>query len=142
MMMFDEFVKNYRIGKIVKDSKTARKIYNDVMWDDSYRIKMVLAAMNNKPSIIPVIERIEYYCNLPDSDLKLDPNDKSIFDTTKQYFGLMVLEVMRCFGFEKDRQKNLPKEYLGTFTSGSVYKQTDFNPEEYLEIKIRKRNEV
>ena len=48
---FSSFVSSFPTNKVVEHSSTAKHIYDDIIWNDSVRIKFVEASENNRPSL-------------------------------------------------------------------------------------------
>ena len=117
---FSSFVSSFPTNKVVEHSSTARHIYDDIIWDDSVRIKFVEASENNRPALSVCAKQIEDYClNDPACDLDLTN------DTVKQTSGRMVKTAIIPFGYTTKNKSRLSSELnLQFFVTAKNYEYT------------------
>ncbi|WP_432664500.1 hypothetical protein R9X47_28725 [Wukongibacter baidiensis] len=102
---FDDFVASFHVNKVVENSSVARHIYNNIIWNDSVRIKMVELSESGLPALAACVKEIEKYCtSLPSCDLDL------CNDTVKQTIGRMVSSSMAPFGYTPKHKRPLSRK--------------------------------
>ena len=121
MLAYDDFISSFSTNSCLKNSNTAKEVYNNIIWDPQVRISMAEHSDANKPAILACGKLIEDYCaNDPTCDMDL--ND----DTVKKTVGRMVAAALAPLGYTKKRFTVFPKSHNCTkFTSGSVFHKTE-----------------
>lgn len=104
MLPFEDFVKTHPTCSVVRDSKTAREIYENIIWNEKNRIKMAELSDHDIPALVSVASQIIDYCASKRS-CDLDLSD----DTVKQVIGRMISEAVAPLGLEPAKKKRLPK---------------------------------
>jgi len=117
---FDDFIKSFPSCKVLRDSVSARHIYDEIIWDDNVRIKMVEASDAKSPALSACAKEIEAYCqNTPGNDLDLTN------DTVKQTIGRMVAVSIAPFGYTSSSKKRLSRILkLKYFFNATVFSYT------------------
>ena len=117
---FSSFVSSFPTNKVVEHSSTAKHIYDDIILNDSVRIKFVEASENNRPALSACAKEIEDYClNDPTCDLDLTN------DTVKQTIGRMVKASISPFGYTTKNKSRLSSELkLQFFVTAKNYEYT------------------
>ncbi|MEE0265494.1 MAG: hypothetical protein UD936_07705 [Acutalibacteraceae bacterium] len=120
MLSFEDFISSFSTNSCLKNSNTAKAIYQDIIWDPQVRISMAEYSDANKPAILACGRMIENYCaNDPTCDMDL--NDTIVKNTV----GRMVAAALAPLGYTKKRFTVFPKSHNCTkFTSGSVFHKT------------------
>lgn len=129
-MNFDDFVKTHPTCSVVKNSQTARTIYDTIIWSEQNRIKMADLSASEIPALVAVAEQIIDFC-------KADPHcDIDITnDTIKQVIGRMLSVALAPLGFEPAKKKRLPQSmHQVVFKNATAYGNTGIATE-----KIEKR---
>ncbi|MCR1899197.1 hypothetical protein NSA47_09390 [Irregularibacter muris] len=101
-MTFDSFVKTHPTCSVVKDSQTAREIYNNIVWDEENRIKMADLSASDIPALVAIASQIVDFC-APNCDLDITN------DTVKQVIGRMISVALAPLGLEPVKKKRLPQ---------------------------------
>jgi hypothetical protein len=103
-MTFDSFVKTHPTCSVVKDSQTAREIYNNIVWDEENRIKMADLSASDIPALVAIASQIVDFCaSQPNCDLDITN------DTVKQVIGRMISVALAPLGLEPVKKKRLPQ---------------------------------
>ncbi|MCI8948531.1 MAG: hypothetical protein HFG49_00640 [Lachnospiraceae bacterium] len=120
MLTFDEFVKSFPTNACVKDSRTAKAIYEQIICSDEIRILMAELSDQNRPAILACGKKIEtFYLETQNCDMDLTNH------MVKSSVGRMISESLKPLGYTKKRQTPLPKQCeCQFFTSGSVFQKT------------------
>lgn len=114
---FNDFVQdNPNCSKFHTDP-AAISIFN-LLSQDANIIAMIDASEAGKPALSACVSNVETYAR---SNQKIDLND----GFTRTVIGRMIKTILKPFGYEVDKPKNLPKSSGATyFTSASCYKMT------------------
>lgn len=121
MINFDEFISSFSTNSCVKNSQTAKYIYENIVWNPDIRILMAELSDANKPAILACGHKIEDYCS-SDPNCDMDLNDPLV----KKTVGRMCAAALSPLGYTKKRQTVFPKNNDCTkFTSGSVFQKTE-----------------
>lgn len=127
MLSFTEFVKSFSTNNCIKNSNTAKEIYNSIICDENIRIAMAELSDANKPAILACGKVIELLCEKGDSDLDLSDN------RVKCTIGRMISTSLKPLGYTKKRQTPLPKNSsCKKFTSGSVFQKTSIGTQKIV----------
>lgn len=103
-MNFDDFVKTHPTCSVVKDSRTAREIYDTIIWDEQNRIKMADLSASDIPALVAIASQIVDFCaSQPECDLDITN------DTVKQVIGRMISVALAPLGLEPAKKKRLPQ---------------------------------
>jgi hypothetical protein len=105
MLQFSDFVASSSFNTVVANSKTALKIYNEIIWRDEVRIGLVYLSNARLPALSACAKEIEQICSSGASDLDLTN------PTVKQTIGRMVSASMEPFGYvsRKGRKARMPQ---------------------------------
>lgn len=115
---FEDFIEqNPNCKKFVGDAM-ALYIFESIFSRDENVIAMIDATKAGKPALSACIREVEeYYKNT------LVPTLDLTNDFTKQALGRMVKAVLEPFGYQTDKQKDMPRGISTEFvTSATVYK--------------------
>ncbi|SCZ80417.1 hypothetical protein [Acidaminobacter hydrogenoformans] len=119
-MNFDDFVKTHPTCNVVKDSQSARIIYETIIWNDQNRIKMAELSDSEIPALVAVANDIIDYCATA-HQCDLDITN----DTVKQVIGRMISTAIAPLGYEPAKKKRLPKSTVQTvFKNATVFANT------------------
>jgi hypothetical protein len=92
-MNFSDFIRSRSFNVNVKESLTAQKVYEDIIWRDDVRIKMVELTDAGIPALAACVGEIEELCSSDDSDLDL--TNMQIRTT----IGRMVAAALEPYGY-------------------------------------------
>ena len=104
MLPFDYFVQTHPTCHVVKDSQTARQIYEKIIWDELNRIRMAELSASEIPALTAIASQIIHFCS-SQSNCDLDITN----DTVKQVIGRMISVALSPLGFEPAKKKRLPQ---------------------------------
>lgn len=107
-------------NRVIINSKSAKYIYENIIWNDQNRIKFVDLANVEMPSLIACALEIENYCiSNPNNDLDLNNN------TVKQTIGRMIAVAIESFGYTKVTKDHLSPSFgFSFFKNASTFKYT------------------
>lgn len=116
-MSFDDFIQSFPSCKVLKDSASARYIYDEIIWNDNIRIKFIEASHAKSPALSACAKEIEIFCTSnPSNDLDLSN------DTVKQTIGRMVATSIAPFGYTSSSKKRLSLSLeLNYFSNATVF---------------------
>lgn len=111
MLQFSDFIASSSFNSVVSNSKTALKIYNEIIWRDEVRIGFVDLSNAGLPALSVCTKEIEQICSSGTSDLDLTN------PTVKQTIGRMVSASMEPFGYvsRKGRKARMPQSLNAKF---------------------------
>ncbi len=130
-MNFDDFVKTHPTCSVVKDSRTARSIYDAIIWDEQNRIKMADLSASDIPALVAIATQIVDFCaSQPECDLDITN------DTVKQVIGRMISVALAPLGLEPAKKKRFPRSTTqNIFKNATSYAATGI-PKERIEKHI------
>ena len=113
---FKSFVeRNPRYQKF-EDNNVAKGIYEDIMRTGENIYKMQVFTELDLPALTAVISEIEnQFSKQSEFDLKGNYN--------KSCLGVMVKDLLKPFGYEKVKSKNIPQGFSKFVSKASVYKK-------------------
>lgn len=104
-MTFDDFTKTHPTCSVVRDSLTARQIYDDIIWDEQNRIKMAELSDLEIPALVAVADQIIDHCqSQPDCDIQIAN------ETVKQVIGRMISVALEPLGYAPNKKKRMPQK--------------------------------
>lgn len=120
-MKFEDFVSTHPTCTVVKNSSSAKSIYEDIIWNESTRIKMSELSDVGIPALVACAEQIQDYC---ESSPKCDLNISN--DTVKQVIGRMISVAIDPLGYKPATKKRMPKEISEktVFKNATSYSKT------------------
>ena len=127
---FGNFFDKYHMYKHFNDNMEAKYIFNKILSKKENLIEMVGLSELGKPALSACIKEVEEYSssiNNPEFDLTNQ--------YTKQALGTMVKAVMKPFGYESKKQKDIPKSYNTKFIKSAMVYQLTGKPV----LKVEKR---
>ena len=133
MLQFDQFIPTFSSLSVLKDSKTAKYIYKNVIGRPDVRVRMAMASEFQIPALAVCAKEIETICVQAQSDLDLNNR------TVKQGIGRMVKESLRDLGYEPVTNNNHLSDSLQLefFSTATTYKRNkDIQPAVTLEIVL------
>lgn len=114
---FNFFIERNPRHQKFSDNKIAKKIY-ELLSEGENIYRMMLFSEIEIPALAASISKIEaLYSNQEIFDLK---NSFS-----KQTMGVMVKDILRCFGYDNIKSKDIPKGLSKYVNTAAVYKKLD-----------------
>lgn len=127
--MFNDFINSFSTNKCVANSKTAKHIYENIIWREDIRIKMAELSDAGIPALSACAKEIEAYCSNNRSDI-------DITDTTvKQTIGRMVADSLAPLGYIPGKRGRISVPKLNIFKTAAFYIQSG-NATQRVEKKI------
>lgn len=119
-MKFNDFILTHPTCRVVAGSRTARDIYDNIIWNDANRIKMAELSDTDIPALAACAQQIESYCaSVSNCDLDITN------DTVKQVIGRMISVALAPLGYEPSKKKRLPQDVAtSVFKNATAYSLT------------------
>lgn len=118
-MDFESFATSFSTCSIVKFSQSAEYIYDNIIWAEHNRIKMVGFINAGITPLAAIVEEIEAYCmNNPINDLDL--NNPQV----RQTIGRMVASSLAPLGFTILKKGSMTNKNAIFFKNASHYHYT------------------
>ena len=130
-MDFENFIGTHSTFKRLKDSILAKRIYDEIIWDENNRIRMAEFSDSGKPALEACALEIERIC-ASDPNPDIDLGD----DTTRRIIGRMVSAALKPLGYVSVKKSRLSYSLgLTKFKNAAVFKLTG-NAKQRIEKKI------
>lgn len=118
-MLFNEFILSFPTCSVISDSVSAKYIYENIIWNDINRIKMVEFADAGITPLSACVEEIENYCNNnPSNDINLNNN------LIKQTIGRMVAVSLAPLGYTVLKKGRINNKNTTYFKNASHFEYT------------------
>lgn len=132
MLSFDEFLSTFKFSAAISNSKTAKRIYEEIICLEKNRIEMVWLSDHGLAALNAVVAQIEELVEQEDSDL-----DLSLYHS-KQTIGRMVSHALFDLGYLPEKQGRVLGGKSKYFTTAKVYSKTGKPTETIVPAKIVK----
>lgn len=128
-LLFEEFIYSSPVLRGLENNPVAKHIYDEIIWNDDFRIEMIAASELRLPALTGCVIAIENYCDEhPGFDLSVDLNKQSV--------GRMVAASVAPFGYTKTGNKRLASAMnLRYFVNAGVFSLTE-NPKQKIVKQI------
>lgn len=115
-MNFKDFVSSFSTCSIVSHSLSAEHIFDNIVWAEQNRIKMVEFVEAGITPLTAIVEEIEDYCkNSPSNDLDLGNNQ------VRQTIGRMIASSLAPLGFTVLKKGRVTNKNAVFFKNASHY---------------------